>query len=113
VSTTPPVADVVPWAGANWLYGIAVAKTDAPTTGRPPHAVTVKWSWSVSTERFTVGVTVAAEMSSRAGGPIDSIEIAAVPGGQPPGGTTTVDADDADADPSALCAVTVTRIVCP
>jgi hypothetical protein len=108
-----PFAVVVPCPIVNWLYGTAVAKTDAPTTARPPQAVTVKWRWIAPVERFTRGATVALEMSSRAGGVRVAIGIAPVPGGHPPGGTTAVAADDADVDPLPLCAVTDTRSVWP
>ena len=63
--------------------------------------------------RFTAGLIEAEEMARRAGGVSDEIEIAAVPGGHPLGGTTAVAADDADADPLPLCAVTDTRSVWP
>jgi hypothetical protein len=67
----------------------------------------------VSVERFTAGETEAAEMSRRAGGVSDEIEITPVPDGHPLGGTTAVGADDADVDPLLLCAVTDTRRVWP
>ena len=67
----------------------------------------------MSVERFTAGLTEAAETSRRAGGVSVPIEITPVPGGQPLGGTTAVAADDADVDPLLLCAVTDTRRVWP
>jgi hypothetical protein len=95
------------------LYGIAVAKTLAPATGRPPHAVTVTWSWIEFVERLTAGLTDAAEMVSRAGGVTVPTGIAAFPGGHPLGGTTAVAAEVAVVDPVLLCAVTATRSVWP
>jgi hypothetical protein len=78
-----------------------------------PHAVTLKWRWIAVDERRTRGLIDAAAMLSRAGGVNVPIWIGLSPGGHPLCGTTAVAADVAVVDPLLLCAVTLTRSVCP
>ena len=101
----------MPCPTANWLYGTAVAKTVAPCTGRPPHAVIVKRSWIDCVDRVTARLIDALAISSRAGGVSWEIGMAPDPSGHPLGGTTPVAAEVAVVDPLLFRAVTRTRSV--
>jgi hypothetical protein len=110
---TEPSAPVVPCAAANWLYGIGVAKTVAPCTGRVSHAWITTRIRIVFVERVKAGASDALAICSRSGGASAVTGIVPVAVGHPLEGTTAVAADVAEALPLAFLAVTVTRSVWP
>src|SRR6185312_4725128 len=117
VRVTVPFAPVRSSGPANWLYGIGVAKTDAPCTGLPPHAVTRTCNWMVCVPSVTnLGASVAASMLSRAGSWRSEIWTGPPPAGQPVAGATGTSPDGAETNcvvPLAFAAATDTRKVLP
>ena len=102
----------------NCWYGVGVAYTSAPSTGRPWHAVTWKLTRIVLVSRVTGdGAMRWRLICRRIGGASRSTSIGPVPVGQPavpePCVTTAVCADVAVFEPVVFVAVTATRIVLP
>jgi hypothetical protein len=95
------------------LYGIAVAKTVAPWTGRVSHAWITTRIRIVFVERVRDGAIAALAICRRSGGTSEATGIVPVALGQPLVGTTADAADVAELLPSAFRAVTVTRSVWP